>query len=105
VLARPAVAGIAAACLLLLLSVVFLAGCGGRTLDTSRLETQIGRTLSERSGLPITSVDCPNDVKAKKGGQFACTVTTSSKERVRVNVTQDDDQGGVTWKLAGPLKR
>ena len=100
-LPRAGVAGIAAACL----SVVLLAGCGDRTLDTSRLETQIAKTLSERTGRPITTVDCPNDVQAKKGGQFACTVTTSRNESVRVNVTQDDDQGGVTWKLAGPLKR
>ena len=94
-------AALAAACV----SVVLLAACGERTLDTSRLETQIEKTLSERTGFSITSVACPDDVKAKKGGKFSCTVTTSRKERVRVNVTQDDDQGGVTWKLAGPLKR
>ena len=100
-LPRFAVAGLGAACL----SIVLLAGCGERTLDTSRLETQIGKTLSQRTGFPITTVDCPNDVKAKKGERFTCTVTSSRNERVRVNVTQDDDQGGVTWKLAGPLKR
>jgi Domain of unknown function (DUF4333) len=97
---RRAAAGVAAC-----LSLVMLAGCGDRTLDTSRLETQIGKTLSDRTGFRITTVDCPNDVKAKKGGRFTCTVTTSRNERVAVNVVQDDDQGGVTWKLAGPLKR
>jgi len=84
---------------------VLLAGCGDRTLDTSRLETQIGKTLGNRTGFRITTVDCPNNVKAEKGKRFSCTVTTSRNERVAVNVVQDDDQGGVTWKLAGPLKR
>jgi len=101
VLTRRAVAGLAAACL----SVLLLPGCGDRTLDTSRLETQIEKTLSDRTGFAITTVDCPGDVKAKKGARFTCTVTTSRKERVRVDVVQDDDHGGVTWKLAGPLKR
>jgi hypothetical protein len=96
---------VAAACPVLLLSLVLLTGCGDRTLDTSRLETQIGKTLADRTGFRITTVNCPNDVRAKKGGRFECTVTTTRNEHVRVSVVQDDDQGGVTWKLAGPLKR
>jgi hypothetical protein len=102
VASRSTVAGFAIACLLL---VLLGAGCGDSTLDTSRLEDQIKTTLSDRTGFQIKSVSCPGDVKAKKGDRFACTVTTDRNERVRVNVQQDDDKGGVTWKLAGPLKR
>ena len=94
-------ASLSVPCLLL----VVTAGCGQSTLDTSRLESQIKQTLSERTGFPIKSVSCPSDVKAKKGDRFRCTVTTGRNEEVAVNVHQDDDQGGVTWKLAGPLKR
>jgi Domain of unknown function (DUF4333) len=101
VVARLPVAG-----LLAVLSLVFLtAACGQSKLDTSRLESQIKKTLSDRTGFEIRSVACPRDVKAKKGDTFRCTVTTSRNEQARVNVTQDDDKGGVTWKLAGPLKR
>jgi len=102
---RRATAGLGVAGLLFCMSVVLLAGCGGRELDTTRLETQISKTLSDRTGFRITTVDCPNNVKPKTGGRFTCTVTTSRNEHVRVNVVQDDDHGAVTWKLAGPLKR
>jgi Domain of unknown function (DUF4333) len=87
------------------LLVLLTAGCGKSTLDTSRLESQIKNTLSERTGFPIESVSCPSEVKARKGDSFRCTVTTRRNEKVAVNVHQDDDHGGVTWKLAGPLKR
>jgi hypothetical protein len=80
-------------------------GCGESKLDTSRLEDQIQKTLAERTGFPIKSVDCPDDVKAEKGGTFRCTVTTARGERALANVTQTDDKGGVTWKLVGPIKR
>jgi hypothetical protein len=83
--------------------VLLTAGCGQSKLNTDKLESQIKKTLSDRTGLPIKSVDCPGDVKAKKGAGFRCTVTTQRNERVPVNVTQDDAKGGVTWKLAGPL--
>jgi Domain of unknown function (DUF4333) len=82
-----------------------MGACGESKLDTSRLESQIKKTLSDRTGFQITSVSCPADVKPKEGGTFRCTVTTQRNERVAVNVRQDDDMGGVTWKLAGPLRR
>jgi hypothetical protein len=83
--------------------VLLTAGCGQSKLNTGKLESQIQKTLSDRTGFPIKSVSCPSDVKAKKGANFRCTVTTERNESVPVNVTQDDDKGGVTWKLAGPL--
>jgi uncharacterized protein DUF4333 len=79
--------------------------CGQSNLDTSGLEDQIDKTLSDRTGFTIKSVRCPDDVEAKKGGTFRCTVTTARGERAVVDVTQTDDKGGVTWKLAGPIKR
>jgi hypothetical protein len=101
VVARPPVAGL----LVVLLLVFLTAACGESKLDTSRLESQIKKTLSDRTGFEIRSVACPSDVKAKKGETFRCTVTTNRNEQVGVNVRQDDSKGGVTWKLAGQLKR
>ena len=99
---RGPLASLSATCVLLAL---LATACGQSKLDTSRLESQIEKTLADRTGFPIKSVSCPDDVEAKKGGTFRCTVTTARGERAVVNVTQTDDQGGVTWKLAGPLRR
>jgi uncharacterized protein DUF4333 len=82
------------------------AACGKAKLDTSKLESQIKKTLSDRTGIPIGSVDCPGEVEAKRGDTFRCTATTTRGERVVLNVTQTDSKGGVSWKVArGPLGR
>jgi len=39
-------------------------------------------------------------VKAKKGATFRCAVTTAKGERATVEVTQEDDNGRVRWRLA-----
>jgi hypothetical protein len=82
------------------------AACGKAKLDTSKLESQIQKTLTDRTGIAIASVDCPGEVEAKRGRTFRCTATTTRDERVVVNVTQNDGKGDVTWKVArGPLGR
>ena len=80
-------------------------GCGEEKLDTSQLESQIEKTIAGRTGFAIDSVRCPDDIKAEKGATFRCTITTTRGDRAVANVTQTDDKGGVTWKLAGPLAR
>jgi hypothetical protein len=86
---------LALACLVLVLS-----ACGESKLDTSRLETQIQKSLRERTGLAIASVSCPSDVTAKKGDTFRCVATTTRKDEVAINVVQEDDEGRVTWRVA-----
>ncbi len=78
--------------------------CGGDSkLDTAGLETQMKETLSDRTGIAIESVDCPDEVESKRGASFRCTARTEKGERVVLNVTQDDDDGAVTWKVVrGP---
>ena len=77
-----------------------LAACGESKLDTSRLESQIQKSLRERTGVPVESVICPDDVEAKKGDTFRCVATTARKDRVVLDVTQDDSEGRVTWRVA-----
>jgi hypothetical protein len=79
--------------------------CGGgdSKLDTDGLETQMKETLSDRTGIAIESVGCPDEVEPKKGASFRCTARTEKGERVVLNVTQDDADGAVTWKVVrGP---
>jgi hypothetical protein len=78
--------------------------CGGDSkLDTSRLEAQMKETLGDRTGIAIASVDCPDEVEPKQGASFRCTARTEKEERVLLNVTQNDDDGAVTWRvIRGP---
>ena len=95
---RAAVASLA--CLAALLSTA----CGNKSvLDTSKLETEIQSGLAQRSGIAIRKVDCPANVKPKKGDRFTCTATAARDgQTVVVQVTQDDGKGAVTWRVARP---
>ena len=82
-----------------------LPACGGgdSNLDTSGLESQMKRTLSDRTGIPISSVDCPDEVEPQQGATFVCNATTERGERVVPRVTQEDDEGAVRWRVVrGP---
>lgn len=78
-----------------------LAGCGEKKLDTAKAESAIGADIARQTGLEIESVRCPDEVEAKRGGRFRCVATAKNGDRGSVRVTQRDDQGTVTWKLAG----
>ncbi len=49
--------------------------------------------------MKIASVDCPSDVKVKKGDTFNCKATTSSGQTANVKVTQQDDKGNVKYQV------
>jgi uncharacterized lipoprotein len=80
--------------------VLVLAGCQQvDRVDTGEAEQDIKRGLSARTGAKLRSVDCPDDVEARKGDVFTCTAIASDGSKVRVKVTQVDDEGGVRWEL------
>ena len=72
--------------------------CAGRPLDEITMESSIKAELG-RSGIPGAVVTCPNDIKAWKGSTFTCTAAAKG-ETVTLQVTQTDDQGHVTFKIA-----
>jgi hypothetical protein len=88
-----AVAGIAVAFLLSAISSRAL-------LDTANIEQQIAEKLSQDSGL-TTTVTCPDEVTVAAGDTFTCTATTDDGRTAVIEVTQDDDQGTVTWSAVG----
>jgi len=96
--ARPTLA------LLLILSVA-AGGCAARTLDADQLERRLGRQLSDRLGVPRMLAECPEDLEVRRGGMFACTARAPGEvEGLRIEVTQLDDDGNVTWEIAGPAE-
>jgi hypothetical protein len=74
------------------------AGCT-KQLDTAGLEDQLKTDLQERLGRAVTSVDCPTDVDAKAGVTFRCTAAGGDGSTTTIEVSQDDDQGHVTWEV------
>ncbi len=86
---------------LLMLSVV-AGGCVARTLNTDQLERRLGRQLSDRLGVSGIEAECPEGVEVDRGTMFVCTARAPGEDvRLRVEVTQLDDDGNVTWEIAG----
>ncbi|MBK5110561.1 MAG: DUF4333 domain-containing protein [Thermoleophilia bacterium] len=62
------------------LATLTLAGCsfscsiGEKTASSSEMNSQLTDSYEQRTGIPLTSVDCP-EVKAEVGEQFSCTGT------------------------------
>lgn len=69
-------------------------------LDTANIEQQIAESLSQSSGR-TTTVVCPDEVTVAAGDTFTCTATTDDGRTAVIEVTQDDDQGTVTWSAVG----
>lgn len=87
-----------------LILTIALAGCGGtftvtRYVDVERLESTLTDGLTEQTGATIESVECPEEIAMKAGNDFKCTATDDQGNTAVVTVTQDDDQGSITWKL------
>jgi Domain of unknown function (DUF4333) len=75
-----------------------LAACGSKVINTDKAETEIEKGLKQQLHLQNVSVDCPSNVKAKKGDTFNCTAK-SGKQTAKILVTQEDDNGRIRWRL------
>jgi uncharacterized protein DUF4333 len=89
--------------LALIVSLVLVA-CDGtltvtRFLDIDRLETTLTEGLEEQTGVVIESVECPDEVVMEVGNEFECTATDDQGNTGTIVVTQDDDEGNITWRL------
>ena len=84
-----------------LLILVLLVDCAPRTLRSEVLERQLSNALSSRLHVSGIDVACPSDVRAKDGDRFVCVATAPNGDRLRLIVTQIDDDGSVTWETAG----
>ena len=86
----------------LLVVSVAVGSCAARTLDTDQLERRLGRQLSDRLGVAGIVADCPEGVEVRSGEIFVCTARAPGEDvELRLEVTQIDDEGNVTWEIAG----
>jgi Domain of unknown function (DUF4333) len=100
----PAVRGTSRPTALALVVVLSVAavGCGSRTLRTDQLERRLARELSEALSVSDIRVECPSEIEVRRGDRFDCTATAPDRtDRVRIEVTQVDDEGSITWEFAG----
>lgn len=74
-----------------------------RTLDVASLESTLQQQLEARQSQTVAAVDCPDEIKVEAQTRFRCTATGDGTTWT-LQVTQDDDEGNVTWKVvdAGP---
>ncbi|MGG6241368.1 DUF4333 domain-containing protein [Nodosilinea sp. AN01ver1] len=84
---------------LLGLGVMGLSACGNR-LDTADIEANIQADI-ERQGrrLSLSGVRCPSDVSRQAGAYFRCVGELEPEGTFTINVTQQDNQGNVTWEV------
>ncbi|MDA0673874.1 MAG: DUF4333 domain-containing protein [Cyanobacteria bacterium] len=76
-----------------------LTACGGG-LDTAAIEADIQGDI-ERQGhrLQLKAVQCPRNISRQAGGYFRCVGELKPEGQFTINVTQTDEQGGVTWDV------
>ncbi len=86
--------------LLLVLSVA-TGACAPRMLDSEQLERRLSRELSDQLDVPGIEVECP-DAEAREGSTLDCIARAPGETAgLRIVVTQVDDDGNVTWEIAG----
>jgi hypothetical protein len=87
--------------LLLVLSVA-TGACAPRLLDHDQLERTLAREISAQLAVPGIEVECPDDVEAGQGAMVECIARAPGETAgLRIEVTQLDDDGNVTWEIAG----
>ena len=72
-----------------------------KTLNSGKLEGKLKQGIEKQYGVKLKSVDCPSNVKAKKGNTFNCTAHATNGQKQKFKITQDDDQGHVHYALSG----
>ena len=88
-----------AAALALAAAAVGLAACGEKTLDTGDAEKQIADKLVELRNVRPKEVSCPDEMKAKKGERYRCTITAPNGEKIGATVEMTDDDGRFRFEV------
>ncbi|MDW5594525.1 DUF4333 domain-containing protein [Conexibacter stalactiti] len=79
-----------------------VAGCGGTVIDKDKADEFAEKNLVGGDVREV-SVDCPDDVDAKKGTSFRCDVVIDG-ERGVLTMHITSDEGNVEYDLARDLR-
>jgi hypothetical protein len=78
------------------------AGCTRtKTLDGDQLNQMLATSLDQKLNAQGITVSCPADQPAEAGHTFDCTATNPDGTTTTLHVTESDDQGNVTYEVAG----
>jgi hypothetical protein len=80
---------------------LLVAACG-KQLDVAKPEQAILREVERAYSVDVSEVSCPEDLEAEAGATFKCVVVLPD-DRLTVDVTQTDDEGGLRFELAEQL--
>jgi hypothetical protein len=68
------------------------------SIDVDSLEQQVQTGLAEQLGGTWT-VQCPDSMEVQAGLTANCMATNEAGESLNVDITQEDDQGTVSWQV------
>ena len=80
------------------------AACGEKTLEAGSAEKEISEKLVELRGVKPKKVECPDDMKAKKGEKYECTLTAPNGDELPVELTMADDDGKFEFEVGQEKK-
>jgi len=90
---RPALLLVAAA-------LAALAGCT-QNLNVEAVAPSISQGVADQVGLKLAKVTCPSEPRPLKANDtFDCVGEVEGGGRLTIAVTQTDDTGNITWKVA-----
>lgn len=82
----------------LCLTVGLLAACSN-SLSQTDVQDKLKQGMTEQLGGEYT-VTCPSDIPVSAGATFTCDATGADGSTGTISVTQDDDQGNLSWEYA-----
>ena len=80
----------------LAMTVGLLAACSN-SLSQSDVQDKLTQGMSDQLGGEYT-VSCPSDIPVAAGATFTCEATGADGSSGVITVTQDDDQGNLSWE-------
>ncbi|MDQ3934414.1 MAG: DUF4333 domain-containing protein [Actinomycetota bacterium] len=78
-------------------SALALAGCA-KTLESGDAESKIADEIKKQRNVEV-KVECPDDMEAKKGKRYQCTVTEPSGAQLGLTLETTDDDGGFRFEV------